>query len=201
MPHKQSNLQCDAKGKQYVFFLLQSAPLFSPPRRVWCSVLLLDNTVKQSFVKRSRRPYLSLERKSSLLYFVLLQYQNKNKNRKKQHPPLCFSLWGCFSSTYLYFFLLVFYIFYKKHNYNFFTLWSKLPEIPRLYSLRYQQDVVQFQRNSMAVWQLQAGVSAPDISVFVSMSALSLCCSSGISFLLQPLESCLCGCIHRAIPE
>lgn len=30
----QSNLQCDAKGKQYVFLLLQSASLFSPPRRV-----------------------------------------------------------------------------------------------------------------------------------------------------------------------
>lgn len=52
----------------------------------------------------------------------------------------------------------------------------------------------------MAVWELQAGVSAPDISVFVSMSALSLRCSSGISFLLQPSESCLRGCIHRAIP-
>lgn len=104
----QSNLQCDAKGKQYVFLLLQSASLFSPPRRVWCSVLLPDNTVKQSFVKRSRRPYLSLERKSSLLYLVLLQYQNKNNDKK--HPPLCFSLWGCFSSTLsCTFFLLVFY--------------------------------------------------------------------------------------------
>lgn len=37
----------------------------------------------------------------------------------------------------------------------------------------------------MGVWQLQAGVSAPDISVFVSMLAVCLCCRSGVRFCLN----------------
>lgn len=107
-PTKQSNLQCDAKGKQYVFFLLQSAPLFSPSRRVGCSVLLPDNTVKQSFVTRSRRPYLSLERKSSLLYLVLLQYQNKNNNKKTSSSLFKLVSLFFFNSLFVLFFLVVF---------------------------------------------------------------------------------------------
>lgn len=57
----------------------------------------------------------------------------------------------------------------------------------------------------MGVWQLQAGVSVPNISVVVSMLALSLCCCSGVSFCLSHLSpACLyphgytrvveCGC-------
>lgn len=59
---------------------------------------------------------------------MLLQYQSKNKNYKKRINILLFVLARevVLQLRICTFFVLVFYIFYKKHNYLFF-LWSKPP--------------------------------------------------------------------------